>query len=369
MVDDSQSQIFNEDIMDDLIIDNQKEEKKIGEEIEENNEEEEYKEESTEPVEKDEPKEEEEKEEVEEETEEEESESGIGLLSNFFKDNEVLEQEKEIKSYGDLVEAFKEREDNLRSNLVKELPEDLKLAYDAYKSGVDYRQYFSKEETTAVDYGKIEENDIDKDAKLAEDIIKEDMKRRGFSDEEINENVDLYKDSGVIKNRALKSKERLEREDKETLKRKAEQFKAQKEEMVKRQEEYRKEITNYMNNTDNMFGNNISKRDVKRIEDYMTNNTKQLGDTAVTELEYLLTTDPTVIVQLNYLMSIGALGKNANYSKLASSKKKELMKDLDDAIRSSNKMKGSKKRATKKEDDFFGIVAEDIESKLRRLKT
>ena len=196
--------------------------------------------------------------------------------------------------------------------------------------------------------GNVENEVVSKLKKLQgksdEELIRMDLKKQGFSDDEIEESVDTYIDSNLLKIEAKKIRNTIDRVINNEIKKTQEE--AQKSEAMRKKEaeESVKALSEHIKGTDTMFGFKIAKDDVslakvqKKHIEYITSG-NFLGDISkdeksVTEAAWLWKNKDTLFAAL----------KNSGSQKA----KEEILNDL-----SNPEVSGTKRIKGPNSDDGF----------------
>ena len=221
----------------------------------------------------------------EEETEAEETDDNeFGIFAKMLSEKEILDLDEDFEPteeglVGALEGTVKTRVQEEIDMFQKGLPEEGKALLAHIMNGgkvSDFKQV----------YDEIDVSRLDMQAKNAQVyVLSEYMKLRGDTPEEIQENLELYESNDVLGKHASKAQERLM--DYQT-KRKADLARKQ-EEAVKAQEDKRKEVVATINEkveaASDISGFPISRKDKKKLLEYMTIPTVKVGDDYVTQFQ------------------------------------------------------------------------------------
>jgi hypothetical protein len=222
---------------------------------------------------------------AEEEVEAEETDDNeFGIFAKMLSEKEILDLDEDFEPTEEgLVGAFegtvKARVQEEIDMFQKGLPEEGKALLAHIMNGgrvSDFKQV----------YDEVDVSRLDMKAKNAQVyVLSEYMKLRGDTPEEIQENLELYEANDVLGKHAMKAQQRLT--DYQTKRK--EDLARQQEEAVKAQEEKRKEVVDTINekveNASDISGFPISRKDKKKLLEYMTIPTVKVGDDYVTQFQ------------------------------------------------------------------------------------
>jgi len=220
----------------------------------------------------------------EDSTEEEQEDNEFGIFAKMLSEKEILDVNEDFEPTEEgLIEAF---EGTVKSRVQEEidmfqkgLPEDGKALLAHIMNGgkvSDFKEV----------YNDIDVSRLDMQAKNAQVyVLSEYMKLRGDTPEEIQENLELYENNDVLGKHASKAQQRLADYQ---ANRKADLAKKQ-EEAVAQQESKRKEVVENINTTiqdsSDINGFPVSRKQKKELIEYMTIPTVKVGDDYVTQFQ------------------------------------------------------------------------------------
>ncbi len=203
---------------------------------------------------------------------------------------------------------------NLMEKTAETKAENFKSELDSYaKEYVELREAgFSKEDAGAMVANKetvdsITEESLESDESLQEDIVREVLRLRKFSDDEVDEHIQSLKDTDRLKSVASKNLTQLKgyHEQLITHQKKAqeEQARAAKEE----QNEYLKSLKSTIDNTDEIFkGKKINSQTKNKLYDMITKPVKMENGQLTNSIWAERAKDPkTFDMKLAYLMQTG----------------------------------------------------------------
>lgn len=292
----------------------------------------------------------------------EESKEAVSLFANYLVQAGALKDKEGINNFDDIAATLKKERSDYRNSFVDGMPSDLKIMTEAYMRGDNPSDYVQESKAIS-DYSKIKDKDIDKDEDMALRIIKDHMKYRGFSKEEIEYDVELYKDAGVIPEKAKTAKNKMIDVNKELIEQKKKDYEIRKEQYTKSQETFKKGLDDYLDNTKEMFGNSISEEDIAGIKKSIFS----IDKNNTSKLQKLLENDPTALIQISYLMNEGALGKDADFNRIGLGKRRDIVEELERASKYKKKSQGANRVSTKEEDQIQKAV-NSIHSAFKGLK-
>ena len=220
----------------------------------------------------------------EESAEEEQEDNEFGIFAKMLSEKEILDVNEDFEPTEEgLIEAF---EGTVKSRVQEEidmfqkgLPEEGKALLAHIMNGGKVNDF--KEVYNDIDVSRL--NMQAKNAQVY--VLSEYMKLRGDTPEEIQENLELYENNDVLGKHASKAQQRLADYQ---AKRKADLVKRQ-EEAVAQQEAKRKEVIENINTTiqdsSDINGFPVSRKQKKELIEYMTIPTVKVGDDYVTQFQ------------------------------------------------------------------------------------
>ncbi len=202
-----------------------------------------------------------------EEQEEEEQDDETTIVSPFVDlfSKELgweLEEEDRPKSISELVDYMSEIIE--ANSKPKYHSEDIAALDEFVKEGGDIKEYFS------VKYG---ETDLSKLDISKEDnqklVVRELLKRKGFSEEKIDRKINTYEDAGVLEEESEDAIEILKEENEKASDKLLEEQKKLNEEYLKKQQKFVTDVKGLVDETNNIRGIPISKNDKDMLKDYI----------------------------------------------------------------------------------------------------
>lgn len=269
------------------------------------------------------------------------------LNAKLMRDNGIDIEPENIKTFDDLVSSIKKFKKSEREEYVNGLPEDIRVMAEAYHRGEDpnkYREIYNK----VSDVSKINDEDFESNEDLAVKIIKEDLRNRGFNTNEIEEEIELYKDQDVISKRAKRSKNSLLKFRESEINSLQESEKERKRRIEQSQKEWENGISSYMDKAEELFNNPFDEDDKKELEKFMYEPVEERNGVPVTKLQKAIEDDPSILVQMNYLLKVGALGKDADFDKIGLKKRANIAREMERALKSDS-FKGASRKSNKEE--------------------
>lgn len=199
---------------------------------------------------------------------------------------EALAEEGVIPEYNEeeFETALKEGKEP-QEILMDNIRNTIRAEVDNYKNSLsdeDRALYEAKEKGIPLDalgqvravkkqYESINEDSLSEDESLQEKLVKEDLKSRGFSDDEIDDTIESFKDTNKLEARSKSSLERLKTAADEKEKDLIKQNEQALEDQKKQKEEDLKQIKNFLNDKKEIVpGLKINEKSVEAVIDSMT---------------------------------------------------------------------------------------------------
>ena len=210
---------------------------------------------------------------------EEEDISQIGVVANFLKEEGIVDFDSE--EFEDSEEGFAKVIQNEIKKGVEKYKEDLeplaKEFLDYIDKGGDPQNFVKA--TSDVDFSKIDVKMIDGKENLQKQLVAELMRKEGYSNEEIMEDVKDFTDGGIIAKKAKRALSKLKQlQVKERASLLADQEKAEEQ----KKEEYKTFLTSLKDDIDSreeIAGFPINKKVKKDFYNYITKVDRKTGKT------------------------------------------------------------------------------------------
>jgi hypothetical protein len=329
---------------------------KEAEELSSDNLEIQYKELEEEPEEKDEDSEEIKAEETPKEEVSDEAPSEIAVVANFLREEGIVD-------YTD--EDFEDSEEGL----AKVVENQIKKGIEKYKDSLDPTskefinyveqggdpQHFVRAHSD-VDFNRIDKNSIEKNENMQKQLVAELMRREGYSQEEIIDEVQDLLDGGVLAKRASRSLTKLQKHQQTE---RANLVKEQQKANEQKEVQYKEFLTNLetdITKREEIAGFPISKKQKKDFYEYITKTDRKTGKTKlVADSEK----DPDAQLKMAWLYF-----NNFDFSKVEKKARTKatssLRKSLERASSVSTKKLKSKSRTRSSEDVDFSLFQKAI---------
>ncbi len=162
-------------------------------------------------------------------------------------------------------------------------------------NGGDPEQYLSAVKST--DYSSVEIKE--ENVSVQKQVIREDLKRQGFEDEEINEVLEDYEETGLLYKHSQKSQKRLVNQDKKRKEQMLEEQKAAAEEQRKKNAETWQKVQDTIQKGE-LQGVVIPKTERRKFFDWMSKPIDQQGNTARSKARGEM--DMDTMLALEYLL-------------------------------------------------------------------
>ena len=164
-----------------------------------------------------------------------------GVLADFNKE-EFVELSKELGSPAKaLIELNKRTIQHHVNSHINSYPEEIKKLAENYREGVPLDELIEVQ-SEGIRLSNISDEQVQQDPVIRKQLIIEDLKARGFTEEEAGEEYTLYVESAVDDKKALKARERMVQRQDQIIKTKAEKAQEARENRLKAIEDSRKTL-------------------------------------------------------------------------------------------------------------------------------
>lgn len=289
--------------------------------------------------------------------------SDEGVLSEITDEEWSELVENEGDDYKALVALQKKEIEKGISEYKSSLTDEERAIYEGKEAGVNLGELGQLDNALKV-YKSISDDALDSDEAsddLKKAIIAEDLKIRGFSDDEVKEEIQLYEDTDKLTSKAKTSKKKLisHIENERTS-----LIEVQKQQQTKNREEYENKIKELKNNIYNkeelIPGIKLTPKAKEDIYKSMTTPVAEKDGVKIDALRANREKNPEMFdMVVHYLNSIGLLNfdKDGNYkpdlSKLEKKSRSTAAKELEDALKTDTFDSKSKDRSPK--DNWFSL--------------
>lgn len=261
--------------------------------------------------------------EVEIETEEvpENETSSIKVLAEFLGEKGII----------DLPDDFEDSEEGLENaiqtriekevNTYKENLGDISLKFIEFvENGGDPRVFIQT--YSSPDYSKISDKDLESED-IQERLVREALYLDGYSMEEISEEIEDYKEGGILANKAKRARNRLVKANEEHQASLVEQQKRARVEEEKKRADAIKNLESEINSKTEIAGFEIKDKDKKNFFDFITKRDKA----GKTELIKAIESDPDYNIKTAWL-----LYNKFDFSKVEKKVEKKQLASLKDKL-------------------------------------
>lgn len=157
---------------------------------------------------------------------------------------------------------------------IKELPQDLKNIIKYVSNGGNLYDILGKYSEQEVINEDIDMDDEDNQERVLRVILEEE----GNDKEDIDSQIEYYKDSGKLKNISSKKFEKWKEKRAEEIEEEVERQKAVKKSQIESQKEFKKSISTFVSESTEIKGMPLNKKDSQELPDYISNPTIKLQD-------------------------------------------------------------------------------------------
>lgn len=291
------------------------------------------------------------------------SSSPFYSLANALREEGALqsvddEKLKNIDNAKDLVDLLSDEFEESKNSYLSNLEATAKEAAEAIEKGVPLEQ-FKEAKAEEQYYENTSKEDLQESEDLQKEILKQDYKRRGFSDERADKIIKNLEDTGELQDESETSLKEL----KESKKQETEQLKQQAEQERQEQEKQRKQELNKLHENIQSKNEIIPGLELKgktkdKIYESMTTPVGQDGEgNPLDAVMQAWINDPDYPVKVHYLHQI--TNGFTDFSKLINTSKKKAVEDLNQAVNTGgNKAPGKPKETNKRnEKDWSSILS------------
>lgn len=276
----------------------------------------------------------------------------------------VLPEGLEINSFGDLKNQIEDLKLAGITEVMDEMPDDLKSSVEAWRKGLDYRQA-TQRKTEILSYDKITDDDL-KEKETALRLIREYHELMGDDAEYIKSRLDMAVDTDTFVVEAKRARKHLL-----NVKKSQDQAKEQQElAELKRKEDaynnYRTGMEKSIRDSEVFWGRKLSKVEQQNLVDAIfAPDTLKKRKTDFIPLEQALNNDPSLLAQINYLYISGMLGKDGNLNILKNAAKSKATDELTKILRTNTTGTGTENNS-RNLDDFEGMsIISDMQQALK----
>lgn len=213
----------------------------------------------------------------EEETESNPQKSSYKDIYSILKSNGIIEDEDEDPEEITeelIAEKLENSVEKKFEESIKELPQDLKNIIKYVSNGGNLYDIIGKYSEQAV----IDE-DIDMDDEANQErVLRFMLEEEGNDEEDIDSQIEYYKDSGKLRNISSKKFEKWKEKRAEEIQEEVERQKINKKKQLENQKTFKKDISTFVSESNEIKGMPFNKKDSEELPDYISNPTIKLED-------------------------------------------------------------------------------------------
>ena len=192
-----------------------------------------------------------------------------GILEVEGEEDEAVEVTQDL-----LAERIEQSIEKRFEESIKGLPGELKNIIKFVSNGGNFYDIISN-------YASSE--NLDPDVDMTDEVNQERVLRaileeEGKDDELIDSQIEFYKDSGKLENIANKYFDKWKENREKEVEAQVEQQRLAKQQAAQNQKVFKKELTTFISESENVKGLSINKKDVEELPDYISNTTVKLQD-------------------------------------------------------------------------------------------
>ena len=192
-----------------------------------------------------------------------------GILEVEAEGDEAVEVTQDL-----LAERIEQSIEKRFEESIKGLPGELKNIIKFVSNGGNFYDIISN-------YASSE--NLDPDVDMTDEVNQERVLRaileeEGKDDELIDSQIEFYKDSGKLENIANKYFDKWKENREKEVEAQVEQQRLAKQQAAQNQKVFKKELTTFISESENVKGLSINKKDVEELPDYISNTTVKLQD-------------------------------------------------------------------------------------------
>ena len=288
----------------------------------------------------------------ESEEDEDDDEDGDAILSKVSKLEEA-DKYKVLSSIANelgIVEGDLKSADDLLSMMddfyVSSIPDEYKQLLVALRNGAPLNTLLS-ESQSAFDYEQVKEEDIEEDSEVAKDIYRKYLEDTGVNKGDIDGMVNYAVDSEVIVKKALAARKTGIEMHKTAVKEMDEKAIANTTNLRKQNDERIAGIKANVDKTKELWGNKVSDVDRLKLFDMLAkpveireNNGTRIP---ITALNKAIEGDPSILLQINYLLNKGVLGQDGKLDALSVKLHHKVAEEVEKVTKSKKNKRGTNK--------------------------
>lgn len=247
-----------------------------------------------------------------------------GVLSSFDENTKI----EKATDFIDLINS--EISTNIEA-YKNDLPDEIKTLIEVYEEGVPLNELLNLR-SKKIEYAKIDADKLESNDDLMKQLIREDMKLRGYDDEEITEEI---KDIFALDKQEARAKKALgilkkkQEDDEQTL---ITSQKARQDEEIKKRDDSIKQIKKSVDDTKEFAGIELSKQHKKEAFDLLMKPVAEVGGRPVNQITKTQMENP-VEFQKNLAMAWTLTKGFTDWTIFGKVTKSKAMSELEEAAR------------------------------------
>ena len=262
------------------------------------------------------------------------------INGDILKERGIVDEQSDITDEDSYVEAItRDYAEPYRKSFVEQLPKHIQEEIEAYEKGVDIDS-FRELHVAQLQLEKLKDEDIDKDIELQRRLLKEDLKDRGFDDDEIKDMIETYEDKGTLKDKSKKVYKDKIAKLSELKKQKIKEAEENNRKAEENYKEWKQSQFNMVNKIKELWGVKLSPEDKTELKKMLTSNSVKLKDGRhVSALEAAIIKDPSILAKINYALLKGMFNDKSKFISNDKAKTQETNRIMNLLDTESNKKK------------------------------
>jgi hypothetical protein len=273
-----------------------------------------------------------------------------GVISDFSEEDFVKKIEGGSTPTEAINELVKQTVNKSKEDWKKSLPEKVNQLIEAYEEGVPFDEILNIK-SNQIRLESVKAEHLESDKALREYLIKQDLLSREFSEEEAQEEYDLYLSSGKDLEKSKRALQNLQSRLSKVEQQKIEEAQKNKDLQNETQKKFLKTLKSKIDDTDEIVtGVQLTKKEKDDIFNTLTKQEKLPDGKTTSSIMAHRQKNPTAFdTTLAYLFNIGAFkldeegNPNPDWSKIAKIKKTKAVSDFENSLKKDGyRPKGSK---------------------------
>lgn len=276
----------------------------------------------------------------EQKTNNEKGEDIVKAYARLLKEEGILDDIDDIKSFDDLIKKEREKGDRAIEEFISDLPPKLAEQLKAHSRGIDIEEVSETLESLGY-LESLNDKTIKEDVKIATNLYRNLMKLEGEDSSYIEEMVQIALDSDTIGKQGVRAKNKLVGVHKKELEIKENEKILEENKIKKVQNEWASTLNSVLDGDKEIWETKLNAKEKKEIKSilYDTVETRNINGqkVGITRIQKAIEEDPLTLVQIAMGIQKGMFGKDGKLTVVKTKAKNETVESLEKAIK--DKMK------------------------------